>query len=543
MASLPLSRLPWRADLVAGASVAGLLLPEAIAYAGLAGMPPAAGLVGLFAGLLGYGLAGRSRFAVVAATSSSAAVVGAATFALGGDDIVRRAALASALVLLTGLVFVAAAAARLGSVASFISRPVLRGFTFGLALAIVLRQLVVMSGVSPPANATLLLAWQWLAAAPQWQPRSLLFGVGALVLLLLLGRWRRMPAALVVLAAGIGVGQWAGPADAAVARVGPIDWRWALPAPPALAGADWLRLGELAAAIALLLFAESYGAIRASAMRHGDAVAPNRDLAALGLANLLAGLFHGTPVGAGYSATVANEAAGAASRAAGWVAAAIVGALVFTVLPLVALTPQPVLAAVVVGALRPALSPRVFARYFRWRRDRVVVAAAALAVLVLGIVDGLLIGIAASLAMMLRDLAQPRLSELARLPGTHDFLSLAAHPDGERLPGLLILRPEAPLFFANVEAMLAETLRRVEGARPRALVLSLEETPDLDGSALEALAEFAALLRARAVALVFARVKPPAAALLAAELGGSPHCVVDEGSVDDAVARAAGLIR
>ena len=140
------------ADLVAGISMAGLLLPEAVAYAGIAGLPPQAGVLGLFAGLLVYGWIGRSRFAMVSATSSSAAVLGAATLSLAGPDAALRAALAAALVLATGLAFLAAGAMRLGSICSFISKPVLRGFSFGLALVIIAKQLPHLAGVHAAAD-------------------------------------------------------------------------------------------------------------------------------------------------------------------------------------------------------------------------------------------------------------------------------------------------------------------------------------------------------------------------------------------------------
>ena len=140
------ARVSVVADLVAGVSMAGLLLPEAVAYSGIAGMPPQAGVLALFAGLLVYGLIGRSRFAIVSATSSSAAVLGAATLSLAGHDAVLRAALAAGLVLATGLAFLAAGSMRLGSICSFISKPVLRGFSFGLALVIILKQLSKLTG-------------------------------------------------------------------------------------------------------------------------------------------------------------------------------------------------------------------------------------------------------------------------------------------------------------------------------------------------------------------------------------------------------------
>ncbi len=528
---------PWSADLVAGVSMAGLLLPEAVAYSGIAGLPPQAGVFGLFAGLLVYGLIGRSRFAIVSATSSSAAVLGAATLSISGVDPVLRAALAAGLVLATGMAFLLAGVARLGAICSFIAKPVLRGFAFGLALTIVLRQLPKMTATHDLIGALPVFAYQWLAALSHWNWSGLALGLGALAALKGLARFRKLPGALSVIAAGIAVSQWADLSAQGVDRVGPIALSLAIPGLPDLSQGQWLRLGELSLAMLLLLFAESYGAIRSMALKHGDPTTPDRDLLALGGANLLSGLFHGMPVGAGFSATSANEAAGAKSRLAAWIAAAVVLVLLIALLPFIELTPEPVLAAVVIHAVSHSLGWGSFEPYFRWRRDRVLVVAAALAVVLLGVLDGLLAGIAISLVMTLRGLSQPLVSELGRIGDGHDFLSCSAHPAATRIPGLLILRPEAPLFFGNVEHVLGEITTRMESARPHGLVLSLEETPDLDGTSIEALMEFSTDQSRAGVRMVLARLKDPVLAILEAAGVNSPSTMLEAGSVDDAVKR------
>jgi MFS superfamily sulfate permease-like transporter len=536
-ASDPSARPPDRlADLVAGVSMAGLLLPEAVAYAGIAGMPPQAGVFALFAGLLAYGVAGRSRFAVVSATSSSAAVLGAAALSMAGQDAPLRAALAAGLVLATGAAFLAAAAFRLGSVCSFISKPVLRGFSFGLAIVIVLKQLPKMTGAHPIADNALFYAAELAAALPRCNPAALALGVAALAALKALARWRRLPGALLVIALGIAASQALDLAALGVPAVGPIALEPPALGLPALARGQWLGVAEVSIALVLLLFAESWGAIRGMALRHGDVVDANRDLLALGAANLVSGLVHGLPVGAGYSATSANEAAGATSRAAAGIAALVALALIALFLPLIERTPEPVLAAIVIHAVSRTLTLDAFRPYFAWRRDRVVVVGAAVAVVALGVLDGLLAGIAISVAMTLRGLSEPRVSELGRRGDGHDFLSLRLHPDARALPGLLLVRPEAPLFFANADRMLGDVRARVAAAKPDGLVLSLEETPDLDGTTLEALRDFAAEQARGGVRLVFARLKDPVHALLTAALPPADG-LLEPGSVDDAVAR------
>ena len=523
------------ADAIAGISMAGLLLPEAVAYSGIAGMPPQAGVLALFVGLLVYGLIGRSRFALVSATSSSAAVLGAATLSLAGHDAALRAALAAGLVLATGLAFLAAGSMRLGSICSFISKPVLRGFSFGLALVIILKQLSKLTGTHATADAAPALAWQWLAQVPQWNGSTLALGLAALVALALLARLPKLPGALLVIALGILAGQGLHLGTRGVAVVGPIDLALTTPSLPALSQGQWVSLAELSLALVLLVFAESYGAIRTMALKHGDAVDPNRDLLALGAANVLSGLLHGLPAGAGFSATAANEAAGATSAKSAWVAGVVVLALVALCLPWIELTPEPVLAAVVIHAVSHTLSLAAFRPYFAWRRDRFVVVAAAVAVVLLGVLNGLLAGIAISVAMTLRGLSEPRMSELGQHREGHDYLGLQ-HDDVVAVPGVLILRPEAPLFFANVERMLSEMRTRIADKAPRAFVLSLEETPDLDGTTIEALTAFTAEQAAAGRAMVLARLKDPVLALLQSAMAGQATTRLEAGSVDDAVA-------
>ena len=529
------AQAPLLADVIAGVSMAGLLLPEAVAYAGIAGLPPQAGVLALFAGLLVYGLIGRSRFAIVSATSSSAAVLGAATLSLAGHDAVLRAALAAGLVLASGLAFLAAGAMRLGSICSFISKPVLRGFAFGLALVIIVKQCPKLTGTHPAADAAPAVAWRLLAQWPQWNWSAIALGVAALVALKLLARLPRLPGALLVIAAGIAAAQGLGLSAHGVAAVGRIDLALSVPALPALSQGQWVSIVELSLALVLLVFAESYSAIRTMANLHGDTVDPNRDLVALGAANVLSALIHGLPVGAGFSATAANEAAGAGSVKSAWIAGAVVLALVALCLPWIELTPEPVLAAVVIHAVSHTLSLAAFRPYFAWRRDRFVVVAAAVAVVALGVLNGLLAGIAISVAMTLRGLSEPRVSELGRHRDGHDYLGLQ-HDGVVPVAGVLILRPEAPLFFANVERMLAEMRARIAAASPRAFVLSLEETPDLDGTTIEALTAFTAEQGAAGRVTVLARLKDPVLALLETATAGQPGTRLEAGSVDDAVA-------
>ena len=521
-------------DIVAGLSIAGLLLPEAVAYSSLAGLPPEAGVIGLFAGLICYGLVGRSRFAIVSATSSSAAVLASAILALGGGAVVERVALASVLVVGTGLAFALCAALRLGALSSVIARPVLRGYTFGLALVIAVKQWPRLVNVQAHSSDFFALIVELARQYHAWHLPSLACGLAALAGLFALERVPRAPGALVVIVASI----LAAPMLAVhgVVLTGPIHLTPALPSFAVPPGTHTLQLVGFSFAVMFILYAESYGSIRTFALKHDETVQPNRDLWALGMANLVSGLFHGTPVGAGYSGTSANDAAGAQSRLAGLTAAAVVLVLVLAFLPWIERIPEPTLAAIVIHAVSKSVRFYVFRKYFQWRRDRLVAVAAVVAVMVFGVLNGLLAAIALSIALLLRSLARPRVSVLGRV-GEHDFVNVERFPAATPVPGVLVVRPEEPLFFANAEPVLSLVRERVLAApSARIVVLSLEESPDLDGTSIEVLGELCSWLAARGIGLRLARLKDSARdALARSNLKSLPADALHYASVDDAV--------
>ncbi|KAF1047530.1 SulP family inorganic anion transporter [Xylophilus sp.] len=495
---------PAWSDLLAGLSLAGVLLSGAVAYAGIAGVAPLHALLATLAGLVVYPLFGTSRFAAVAPTSSAAAVF-ASALAAGGP------AMAYALVGLTGALFVAAAVLRAGFLGAYISRAVLRGFAWALALTIVLRQLPQIAGVHVAATQSGALAWELLAQAPRWHGPSLVLGAAALALWFGLGHGLRrrpfVPTVLVVLALGVAASAALGLGARGVAMVGDIALQppaWRL---PALNAEHWLRAAELAPALLLILFAESWGSVRALALQAGDRVDANRELAALGMANLACGRLQGLPVGAGLSAASASFAAGARSLWAGVAAALALAGLLWLTRPALALLPQPVVAAVVVGSLARGLWPRALLRSLRLEQDAWLAAAAAAGVLLGGALPGMLLAVALSLLAAIRRFAQPLVSELGRLPGTRNYVDRATHPEAQAVDGTLIMRPEEPLFFANAEQVCAVARRRAEAVGARRVVLSLEVCDDLDGTALEALDEFAVDLHRLGAELLLARVK------------------------------------
>lgn len=506
-------------DALAGLSVAGLLLPSAIAYAAIAGLSPDHAIIATIVGLGVYAMAGRSRFAMVAPTSSSAAILAALIISMRRDT-AHSAVIADAAIFAAGLCFLVAGALRAGALASFISRPVLSGFSFGIALTITIKQIPAIVGVTLHSNgggSVLPLIWHLIEALPQFRIASVAVGGVALIGLAILRRFRGFPTSTLVLAVSVLFSAVVDLPAHHVALVGTIAISIPRPSWPGLSFDDWSRVIELSVPLFLILFAESWGSIRGLALLHNDKVIADRELVALGFANVAAGLLHGMPVGAGFSASSAAESAGARSRFAGLAAMMVLLALSIWGRFLVALVPAPVLASVVIASLFHALNPAPVLRLWRIRRDEIVATAAAFAVLGFGVLDGMLIAVGLSLLALLQRFSTARIARLGQIPGTHDFVDLTRNPNVATDPRILVVRPMEPLFFANAERVLAVVTNWVEtDASISVVILSIEESPDFDSTALDALLECQARLEKTGRSLLLARVKEDVRDLLRA---------------------------
>jgi MFS superfamily sulfate permease-like transporter len=506
---------PGPGDIVAGFSVAGLMLPEAVAYASIAGLPPGRAIYAGMAGCLAYALVGRSRYAVVSPTSSSAAIL-AAMLATFPDDAATKAALATLAIAIAGLVFLVAWALRLGLLTGFIARPVLRGFAFGLAVSIILHQLPSITGVPVKADNIFEFVAGLVRSLPEWKPAGPVAAAAALAVLFGTRRFPLFPAAFVVVIAGASLSLALNLPTYGLAETGNVALSLDWPALPSLTLPDLSRLIQLTLPLVLILFAESWGTMRALGLRHGDVIAPDRELAALGLSNLASALVQGMPVGAGFSAGNANESAGAQSRWAAIIAAAALAVLVVLAAGLVSHLPQAVLAAIVISALTHALDPSPLRQLWKIDRDQWIALAAAVGVLVLGVVNGMILAVVFSVVALVNRLARPQIARLGRLPGSRNFADIARHPEAEVPAHVGIWRPSEPLFFANAERTLTAIAEAAE-AEPsiRIVVLSLEETFDIDSTALEALEETDRRIAATGRILLLARARDPVRDLLA----------------------------
>jgi MFS superfamily sulfate permease-like transporter len=510
-------------DWGAGLCVAALLLPEAVAYAGLAHVPVGHALAAVLIGLAVYGVLGGSRFAIVAPTSSTAMLVLAAALSMGGamSDIGSAAYLQAvmALVLLSGLMLMVLGVARLGQLSSFISRPVLKGFAFALAVSIVIRQLPDALGLEVPAGAhadPLHILGFVLMHVAVWHGPSVALAVLAAVLVVGLRRWPQVPGSMVAMLVAMALVRGFDLQQSGVHVVGQVlapPFAFGVPQLPPSA---WLRAGELAFGLVMLVFAESWGSMRSMALRHGDTLNPDRELMVLGACNVASALFQGMPVGAGFSATSANAAAGAVSRKAGLIALLALVLVVALALPSLQYLPRPVLAVAVISALWHALSPQPMVALWRMNRDRSLLVAAVLAVFFLGVLDGMLAAIGLSMLGAMQRFSQPVVHELGELGTSRNYVDLHAQHGALSKPGLLIVRPEEPLFFGSAERAMAIILQQVASRTEiHTVVLSLEESADLDSTAVDCLQELRHVLQLKDKQLLLARAKTTVRELLA----------------------------
>ena len=495
-----------RRDIVAGISIAGLMLPESVAYSAIAGLEPTRAVIAGIVGCLAYAAVGQSRFAIVAPTSSSAAILAATLASLPGTAL-ENAANATLAVLFAGILFLIASLLRLGNLTGFISRPVLRGFAFGLALTIIIHQMPVLLGVSVHAGDLLHFVENLVVALPQLNSFSAAIGAAAIVLLLLLKRFPVVPGPLLVLAAGIGLSLVVNLEHLGVALVGAIPMALDWPVFPPLEFDSYSRMSQLSMPLALILFAESWGTIRGLAVKHGDSIDANRELGALGFANLLSAIGQGMPVGAGFSAGSANEATGAQTRLSGIIAAIGLGLLVVLGGRYVALIPQAVPAAVVIAALLHSLDLRPFIRLWQIDRDNYIAGLTALGILVFGVLDGMLIAMALSLGALIAKLATPYIAQLGQLRESRDYVDISRHEDAIAVPHIAIWRPAVPLFYANADTVFRTISQRTKASpEVRIVIVSLEESFDLDSTALDLLMEFDSSMKTSGFEARYARV-------------------------------------
>lgn len=517
-ASLQDYRRGWiRPDVVAGLTVWAVLVPEALAYATIAGVPPVVGLYAAVPSLILYAAVGSSRHLVVGPMSATAALSAAIVAPLAGADGGKYIALSAVLAIATGLVGLLAGLIRLGFVASFISEPVLKGFIVGLALTIVIGQVPKLFGVEKAGGNFFEQAWGVITRLGDTQWRTLLIGALSLVVVLGFKRWLPLvPGSLLAVLLGIGAVALLGLDDEGVEIVGHIDS--GLPAvglPGGVGFDDYVDLLGPAVGVLLIGFAEGLGAAKTYAAKAGYEVDANRELLGLGASNLGAGLASGMVVNGSLSKTAVNGGAGAKSQVSGLVVA------VLTIVTLLFLTglfeklPEATLAAVVIAAVIELVDIAALRRlYGVWtarlgriyghaaRADFAAAIAAMAGVLFFDTLPGLVIGIGVSMLLLLYRASRPHVARLAK-QGTL-WVDAERHQELPTRPDVLVVRVEAGLFFANCDHV-KDRIEDLCTERTRLVVLDAETSPYVDVTAAEMLLQLRNTLSQRGIDLRVAR--------------------------------------
>jgi high affinity sulfate transporter 1 len=486
---LPQYDRSWlRPDLVAGITLAAYAIPVSLAYASLAGLPPQMGLYCYLVGGLGYVLLGSSRHLAIGPTSAISLLLGVSLLELTGGDVSRQASLASLTALFMAGVFLLAWLMRLSVLVNFISESILTGFKAGAALVIAATQLPKLLGVRGGGDDFFERIWLLAGQLGSTHLATLAIGLAALAILLAGDRLLRgWPVALGVVLLAILSVRLGGLDQLGVKIVGEIPaglpkFRWSGAELAALDLPAARQLVRLAAACFLLSYIESVSAARSFALKHRYEISPRQELLGVGAASLLAGLFQGYPIAGGLSQSAVNERGGARSPLSLVFASAAICCVLLWLTGLFRTLPDAVLAAVVLVAVS-GLIDLAELRHL-WRASRLDFAAAAVAlagVLLMGVLDGVLIAVLASVLMLLARSSRPHVAFLGRIPGTSRFSDLARHPDNEPIPGVLAFRVQSSLLYFNVDHIL-ETVRARAREQPdlRLAVCDLSNVPYVD---------------------------------------------------------------
>jgi high affinity sulfate transporter 1 len=519
--SIQTYRMSWlRSDIVAGVVLTTLLVPQGMAYAELAGLPAITGLYTTILCLLGYAVFGPSRILVLGPDSSLGPMIAATILPIlgSGGSPERAVALASMLALIVGAIMITAGIAKLGFVADLLSKPTQIGYMNGLALTILIGQLPKLFGFSVDANGLINEARGFVhgVSAGEAVGAAIAVGLFSLVLILALGRWLpRVPGVLVAVIVAIAASAVFDLADHGVSLVGTLPKGFpTLTAPSPISDLPLLIAGGLG--IALVALTDTISTASSFAARTGQEIDGNGEMIGIGAANVAAGFFQGFPVSTSGSRTAVAEQTGAKTQLTGVVGAALIVLMLVLAPGLLKNLPNPTLAAVVIAASLSLADVPGTVRLWRQRRVEFLLSIAAfLGVALLGVLEGIAVAVALSILNVFRRAWWPYQTTLGRIPGLAGQHDRELHPEAEELPGLVIFRFDAPLFFANARTF-RDRIRRFAAAdpRPQWIVLAAEPITDVDTTAADMLADLDHELNAKGTSLVFAELKDPVRAKL-----------------------------
>jgi high affinity sulfate transporter 1 len=503
-------------DIVAGLVLSALLVPQGMAYADLAGLPPVTGLYTSILCLLGYAVFGPSRILVLGPDSSLGPMIAAtiAPLLLAGGDPARAVALASLLAVLVGVVMAVAGLAKFGFVADLLSKPTQIGYMNGLALTIIVGQLPKLLGFSVDAEGLLAEAREFVSGLAQGEANTTaaILGVASLVGILLLNRLLpKLPSVLIVVVLAALAVKVFDLESHGVDTIGVLPQGFPPFTVPRVGWSDVPPLFVGAIAIAVVALADTMSTASAFAARRGEQVRGNQEMIGIGAANIAAGFFQGFPVSTSGSRTAVAEQAGSRSQVTGVVGAAVITLVLVFATSAMQYVPQPTLGAIVIAAALSLADVRGTRRLWRQRRMEFYLSIIALlGVALLGVLPGILVAVSLSILNVFRRTWWPHQAELGRVDGIAGLHDTERYPHAELLPGLVVYRFDAPLIFANAR-MFGETLRAIAEQREglRWLVIAAEPITDVDTTASDMLQELDVWLNERGVSLVFAEMKDP----------------------------------
>jgi high affinity sulfate transporter 1 len=492
-----------------------MLVPVGIAYAVASGVPGISGLYATIVALLAYALFGPSRILVLGPDSSLAAVILGVVLPLSGGDPHRALSLASMMAVVAGVVCILAGMARLGFVTELLSKPIRYGYMNGIALTVLISQLPKLFGFSIDSDGPLRNLWAIGEAIVNGEINWIAFGVGAgtLAVILLLKRSKRLPGILIAVVGAtaiVGVLNLAARADVSV--LGPLPQGLPAFAIPWITPADVIPVLIGGCAVALVSFADTSVLSRAYAARTGTKVDPNQEMVGLGTANLAAGFFQGFPISASSSRTPVAEAAGARTQLTGVVGALAVALLLLVAPNLLRHLPTPALAAVVIASAIGLIEMTDLIRIFRIQRWEFWLSIVCfVGVAVLGAIPGIGLAIVIAVIEFLWDGWRPHSAVLGRADGVKGYHDITRYPGARQIPGLVLFRWDAPLFFANAELFKERVLdAAAKAATPvRWMVVAAEPVTSVDVTAADTLAELDETLEKAGIELCFAELKDP----------------------------------
>jgi high affinity sulfate transporter 1 len=508
-------------DIVAGLVLSALLVPQGMAYAELAGLPPVTGLYTSILCLLGYAIFGPSRILVLGPDSSLGPMIAATIgpLALAGGDPEKAVALASVLALLVGVVMTVAGLGHLGFVADLLSKPTQLGYMAGLALTIIVGQLPKLFGFSVDADGLIAEAQAFVSGVADGlvNTTAAAIGVASLVGILLLQRLLpKVPAVLVVVVLAALAVNLMNLEEQGVKTIGVLPQGFPPFTIPTVPLGDLPELFLGAVAIAVVALADTMSTASSFAARRGERVRGDQEMIGIGAANIFAGFFQGFPVSTSGSRTAVSEQAGSRSQVTGVVGAAVIAVVLVFATGAMQYVPQPTLGAIVIAAALSLADIPAMRRLWLQRRTEFWLAIAALlGVALLGVLPGILLAITLSILNVFRRVWWPHQAELGRVEGLGGLHDTEMYPHAELLPGLVVFRFDAPLIFANSRTF-GDTVRAMAHDREglRWVLLAAEPMTDVDTTAADVLAELDTWLDARGVALVFAELKDPVRAKL-----------------------------